>query len=87
MAYFEREKAKMGTLSVTVTRAGEESSNSASRKEVKSSADNMELARGIEPPTCGLQIRWSSYFKQTASAAPSAYFDALDEAILCFEGV
>jgi len=47
----------------------------------------MELARGIEPPTCGLQIRWSSYFKQTAIAAPIAYFDALGAAFICFEGV
>ncbi len=60
MAYFEREKAEMGTLSVTVARAGEESSSSASYKEVGSLADFLELARGIEPPTCGLQNRCSA---------------------------
>jgi integrase len=59
-AYFEREKAKMVTLTVTPVNSQEESSGSASRKEVESSAEFMELARGIEPPTCGLQNRCSA---------------------------
>ena len=37
-----------------------ESSGSASREEVESSAEILELARGIEPPTCGLQNRCSA---------------------------
>lgn len=60
MAYFEREKAKMVTLSVTPAKVGGESSSTASSKKVESSADFMELARGIEPPTCGLQNRCSA---------------------------
>src|SRR4029079_7292703 len=59
-AYFEREKAKMVTFTVTPLESQEESSGSASRKEVESSAEFVELARGIEPPTCGLQNRCSA---------------------------
>ena len=55
-AYFEREKAKMVTLTVTPANLQGESNDSASREEVESSAEFLELARGIEPPTCGLQI-------------------------------
>ena len=59
MDYFEREKAKVGTL-FSPAKAGGESSSSASRNNVGSSADFLELARGIEPPTCGLQNRCSA---------------------------
>ena len=59
-AYFEREKAKMVTLTVTLAKLTGESSGSANREEVESSADFVELARGIEPPTCGLQNRCSA---------------------------
>ena len=48
-AYFEREKAKMVTVTVTLAELTGESSGSASRKEVESSAEFVELARGIEP--------------------------------------
>ena len=48
-AYFEREKAKMVTLSVTQANSREEGSSSVIRKEVESSAEFVELARGIEP--------------------------------------
>ena len=37
-----------------------ESSSPVSRKEVELLAEFMELARGIEPPTCGLQNRCSA---------------------------
>ncbi len=59
-AYFEREKAKMVTLSVTPAKVEGGSNSSASCKEVESSANFLELARGIEPPTCGLQNRCSA---------------------------
>jgi hypothetical protein len=59
-AYFDREKAKMVTVTVTPVNSQGESSGSTSRKEVESSAEFMELARGIEPPTCGLQNRCSA---------------------------
>ncbi len=59
-AYFEREKAKMVTLTVTLAELTGESSGSASREQVESSAEIVELARGIEPPTCGLQNRCSA---------------------------
>ena len=55
-AYFERERVKMVTLSVTLPELRGERSSSVSRKEVESSVEFVELARGIEPPTCGLQI-------------------------------
>ncbi len=55
-AYFEREKAKMVTATVTLAEIRGESSSPVSHKVVESSAEFMELARGIEPPTCGLQI-------------------------------
>lgn len=48
-AYFEREKAKLVTLSVTPANSREESSSSVHRKEVESSAEFVELTRGIEP--------------------------------------
>ena len=59
-AYFERERAKMVTVTVTLPELAGESSSSVSRKEVESSAEFVELARGIEPPTCGLQNRCSA---------------------------
>jgi hypothetical protein len=59
-AYFEREKAKMVTVTVTLAELRGESSSPASRKVVDSSAEVVELARGIEPPTCGLQNRCSA---------------------------
>ena len=57
--YFEREKAKMVTVTVTLPESRGQSSSSASREEVDSSVEFVELARGIEPPTCGLQISFS----------------------------
>ena len=45
-AYFEKQTV---TIAVTVAELMEESSSSVSRKEVDSSAEFMELARGIEP--------------------------------------
>ena len=45
-AYFEQQTV---TIAVTVAELMEESSSSASRKEVESSAEFLELARGIEP--------------------------------------
>jgi hypothetical protein len=59
-AYFERERAKMVTVTFTLPELVGESSSSVSRKEVESSAEFVELARGIEPPTCGLQNRCSA---------------------------
>ncbi len=59
-AYFERGKAKMVTVTVTLAELREESSSPASRKAVDSSVEFVELARGIEPPTCGLQNRCSA---------------------------
>jgi hypothetical protein len=58
--YFEQEKAKMVTLPVTLQGLQGESSGSVSSQEVESSGETMELARGIEPPTCGLQNRCSA---------------------------
>ena len=58
--YFERERAKMVTLTVTPDKLQVESRSSVSRKGVELSAEVMELARGIEPPTCGLQNRCSA---------------------------
>ena len=59
-AYFEHERAKIVTLTVTPAELRGEGSGSVSRKAVESSAEFMELARGIEPPTCGLQNRCSA---------------------------
>ena len=52
-AYFERQTV---TLTVTLAELRGESSGSVSRQPVDSSVEFMELARGIEPPTGGLQI-------------------------------
>ena len=52
--------SKMAPLTVTPDKLRGESSSSVSRKEVELSAEVMELARGIEPPTCGLQNRCSA---------------------------
>jgi len=54
-SYFEREKAKMVTLSVTPTEFNGQGSGDDDSELVGVSAGNVELARGIEPPTCGLQ--------------------------------
>jgi len=59
-AYFEREKAKMVTLSVTPAELNEQDSGEDDAELVGMSARNLELARGIEPPTCGLQNRCSA---------------------------
>ena len=55
-AYFERERAKMGT---PVEFHGQSSGEDDSEL-VGMSVGNVELARGIEPPTCGLQNRCSA---------------------------
>ena len=52
-AYFEQQTV---TLAVTLAELRGESRGAVSRKEVELSAEVLELARGIEPPTCGLQI-------------------------------
>jgi len=56
-AYFERQTV---TLTVTLAELRGESSGSVSRQPVDSSVEFMELARGIEPPTGGLQNRCSA---------------------------
>ena len=56
-AYFEQQTV---TLAVTLAELRGESSSAVSRKVVESSAEFVELARGIEPPTCGLQNRCSA---------------------------
>jgi hypothetical protein len=50
----------MVALTVTPAKLRGESSSAVSRKEVESSVEFLELARGIEPPTCGLQNRCSA---------------------------
>ena len=50
----------MVTDTVTLPGLRRERSCSVNRKEVESSVEFMELARGIEPPTCGLQNRCSA---------------------------
>ena len=56
-AYFEQQTV---TLAVTLAELRGESRGAVSRKVVDSSAEVVELARGIEPPTCGLQNRCSA---------------------------
>ena len=56
-AYFEKQTV---TLAVTLAELRGDRSGAVSRKVVESSAEFMELARGIEPPTCGLQNRCSA---------------------------
>ena len=56
-AYFEQKKV---TLAVTLAELRGESRGAVSRKAVELSAESVELARGIEPPTCGLQNRCSA---------------------------
>ncbi len=56
-AYFEKETV---TIAVTLAELGGESRGSVNCKEVELSAEVLELARGIEPPTCGLQNRCSA---------------------------
>ncbi len=51
--YFEREKV---TPMVTLAELEGKGSGVASREQVEMSAGLLELAKGIEPPTCGLQI-------------------------------
>ena len=56
-AYFEKQTV---TLAGTLAELRGESNGSVNCKEVDSSAEIVELARGIEPPTCGLQNRCSA---------------------------
>ena len=56
-AYFEQQTV---TLAVTLAELRGESRGAVNRKEVELSAEFVELARGIEPPTCGLQNRCSA---------------------------
>ena len=53
----EREKGKMVALSVTPAEFDGQGSRGHDSELVAMSAGNVELAKGIEPPTCGLQIR------------------------------
>jgi hypothetical protein len=52
-AYFEQQTV---TLTVTLDELRGESRGTANRQPVETSAELVELARGIEPPTGGLQI-------------------------------
>jgi hypothetical protein len=56
-AYFEKQTV---TLAVTLAELRGESSSAVNRQEVETSAEVVELARGIEPPTGGLQNRCSA---------------------------
>ena len=56
-AYFKKQTV---TPTVTLAELRGESNSSVNCKEVESSAEFVELARGIEPPTCGLQNRCSA---------------------------
>ena len=49
--YYEQEKV---TLSVTLTELGRQRSGFVNRESVETLDEFVELARGIEPPTCGL---------------------------------
>jgi hypothetical protein len=56
--YFEREKrASLGTLAGTLTECHPPGTEENEAELVGIVEDGVELARGIEPPTCGLQIR------------------------------
>ena len=59
-AYFEREKAKMVTLTVTPAQPDGQNSGANDSELVGITGGSVELARGIEPPTCGLQNRCSA---------------------------
>ena len=48
------------TLTVTLSELRGESSGSVSHEVVDSSGEGVELAKGIEPSTCGLQNRCSA---------------------------
>ncbi len=65
-AYFEQQTV---ILAVTVAELQGESRSVVNRKEVDSSAEVVELARGIEPPTCGLQIE-TDPISSPSSASP-----------------
>ena len=56
----ELEKVIVVALTVTPAKFGGKSIGSVNRKEAELSAEVLELARGIEPPTCGLQNRCSA---------------------------
>ena len=58
--YFEQEKAKMVTISVTPAKPRGQDREEDDSELVGMSAGSLELARGIEPPTCGLQNRCSA---------------------------
>ena len=59
-AYFERERAKMVTVTVTLGELERERGSSLDSEDAESLGKVVELARGIEPPTCGLQNRCSA---------------------------
>ena len=60
-AYFEEQKNKsMGTLAGTLTELPSSSAHDETTELVGITEGGVELARGIEPPTCGLQNRCSA---------------------------
>ena len=59
--YFEEEKNKsMGTLAGTLTESPFSPPHEETTELVGIAEGGVELARGIEPPTCGLQNRCSA---------------------------
>jgi hypothetical protein len=54
-SYFEREKAKMVTNTVTLAKPGSQTYAVGDTELIGVADEGVELARGIEPPTCGLQ--------------------------------
>ena len=59
--YFEREKqASMGTLAGTLAHAAQPAPGGYEGEVIGIAKEDLELARGIEPPTCGLQNHCSA---------------------------
>ena len=59
--YFEREKqASMGTLAGTLSQTQRSVGGNDNREAIGIKEEIVELARGIEPPTCGLQNHCSA---------------------------
>jgi hypothetical protein len=63
-AYFEEEKNKtLGTLAGTLTDSPASPAPEDTSEPIGIAEEGLELARGIEPPTCGLQISGTGLLK------------------------
>lgn len=81
--YFEGEKQKsMGTLAGTLTKTSPRIPSNNDPELIGIAEGGLELARGIEPPTCGLQISDKGLLKSLKTWAILSPFNDIRDFVI-----